>query len=146
MAGWLGATYPWVKAAHVIFVIFLISGLFILPRHLLYHRQTKPGSVEDLAWVEREAKLMRIILNPALVIVWATGLALAFSIGFSGGWLHAKLVLVLLLTGYHGWLSGLRKRFARGERPLSVGTLRVVNEIPGIATVLIVVLAVAKPF
>jgi putative membrane protein len=146
MIGWLGATYPWVKAAHVIFVIFLVSGLFMLPRHLLYHRQTEPGSAEDLLWIAREAKLMRMIVNPSLIAVWVLGLVLAFNIGFDQGWLHAKLLLVVLLSAYHGWLSGLRKRFARGERPLSVRTIQVINEVPGIATVLIVVLAVAKPF
>lgn len=146
MIGWLGVTYPWVKAAHVIFVIFLISGLFMLPRHFVYHRQTVPGSAEDILWIERERKLMRIILNPSLVAVWILGLALAFNMGWDQGWLHAKLLLVVLLSGYHGWLSLLRKRFAAGERPLSDRAIRMINEVPGIATVLIVTLAVAKPF
>ncbi len=79
--GFLGNAYPWVKAAHVTFVIFWIAGLFLLPRFYVYHHATAPGSAEDRAWVERERRTRSIILGPALVIVWVLGLALAVHLG-----------------------------------------------------------------
>ncbi|WBO22585.1 CopD family protein [Sphingomonas abietis] len=147
MIGWLGEAYPWVKAAHLIVVIFWIAGLFMLPRFLIYQTQTAAGSAEDLAWVARIARLRRIILNPSMILVWLLGLSLAFDIGaFDQPWFHAKLLLVLLLSGYHGWAVGTAKKIARGHRPASETALRWMNEIPGIATILIVILVVVKPF
>lgn len=147
MIGWLGDAYPWVKAAHLIFVIFWVAGLFMLPRFLVYHMAAAPGSPEDVAWIERETRLRRIILHPAIALVWLLGIALALNIGFEGqGWLHAKLVVVFLLSGYHGWLGGLAKKFAGGERPMSERALRLANEVPGLATIVIVILVIVKPF
>ena len=145
--GFLGASYLWVKAAHVTFVIFWIAGLFILPRFYVYHHATTPGSAEDRAWIERESRVRAIILTPAMIIVWLLGLALAFHIGaFSQAWFHAKLALVIGLTAYQGWMSAYGRKLAKGARPLENRTLRIMNEIPGIATALIVVLAIVKPF
>lgn len=140
-------TYLWLKAGHIIFVIFWMAGLFMLPRYYVYHQESEPGSDEEARWVEREAKLRKIILTPSLIVVWLLGLALAMTTGaFSHGWFHAKLLLVLLLSGYHGWLVGYGKKLARGERTLSGKRLRMLNEIPGVAAALIVVLVVVKPF
>jgi putative membrane protein len=137
----------WVKAAHVTFVIFWLAGLFLLPRLYAYHQECAVGSPEDRAWIERVRKLLKIILNPSIVIVWAFGIALAFSIGaWDQGWFHAKLALVLALSGYHGFLAAYAKKLARGERSLSGKTLRLLNEVPGVAVVLIVILAIVKPF
>ena len=146
MIGWLGAAYPWVKAAHVIFAIFWIAGMFMLPRFLAYHSQSAVGSPEDAAWVERERRLIRIIINPAMIMVWLLGLGLAANIGFDQGWLIAKMTVVLALSAYHGWLSAARKAFARGERPYSEKTLRLLNEVPGLATIAIVILVIVRPF
>ena len=146
MIGWLGAAYPWVKAAHVIFAIFWISGMFMLPRFLAYHAQSAVGSPEDKAWIERERRLIRIIINPAMTMVWILGLCLAANIGFAQGWLMAKMTIVIALSAYHGWLSAARKAFERGERPYSEKTLRLLNEVPGIATILIVILVIVRPF
>ncbi|HLZ79163.1 MAG TPA: CopD family protein [Sphingomonas sp.] len=147
MEGFLGLAYPWVKAAHLIFVIFWIAGLFMLPRFLIYQVAATPGSVEDLAWVERIRRLRSIILNPSMILVWLLGLSLALNIGaFQMPWFHAKLLLVVLLSGYHGCAVGLGKRIAKGYRPASDRTLRLMNEVPGIATALIVVLVIVKPF
>ena len=147
MDQFLQMTYFWLKAGHIIFVIFWMAGLFMLPRYYVYHQEAQPGSSEAELWTEREAKLRRIILTPSLVIVWIFGLTLAYSQGWwSAGWFHAKLLLVLLLSGYHGWLIGYGRKLARGERPLSGKALRLINEVPGIAAALIVVLAVVKPF
>lgn len=151
MIGWLGLAYPWVKAAHLIFVIFWMAGLFMLPRFFVYHFPVAPGSVEDGLWAERELRLLRIILNPAMIAVWVLGLMLAANLGlFEGapglGWLHAKLLLVLALSGYHGWLAGFRRKLAGGARPGTERTLRLMNEVPGIATAVIVILVIVRPF
>jgi putative membrane protein len=93
---YLGAAYLWVKAAHVIFVIFLMAGLFMMPRFFVYHQETAPGSPEDQKWIEREGRLLKIILNPSLVLVWLFGLMLMVEIGaWSFGWFHLKLLFVL---------------------------------------------------
>lgn len=147
MEGFLGNLWLWVKAAHVIFVIFLMAGLFMLPRFFIYHQESAVGSAEDKRWVDRERRLKNIILNPSLIIVWVLGIALALNIGaFSQGWFHAKLLFVILLTGYHGWMVGYAKKLARGERAFSDKKLRLVNEVPGIAAAIIVILAVVRPF
>ncbi|WP_294394071.1 CopD family protein [uncultured Sphingomonas sp.] len=143
----LSVTYLWIKAGHVIFVIFWIAGLFLLPRYYIYHQEAAPGSQEERRWIDRERKLRMIILTPAMVLVWLFGLTLAWQGGFfTAGWLHAKLLLVLGLSAYHGWMVGYGKRLARGERPVSGRALRIMNEVPGIATAAIVVLVIVKPF
>ena len=145
--GFLGLAYPWVKAAHVTFVIFWMAGLFLLPRLYVYHQESTPGSAEDRAWIDREARVRSIILNPAMAAVWILGLMLAFHIdAFSQGWFHAKFLLVIALSAYQGWLGAYGKKLARGERPLSGKAVRMINEIPGIAAALIVVLVIVRPF
>jgi putative membrane protein len=147
LTGWLGLAYPWVKAAHVTFVIFWLAGLFLLPRLYVYHQESTPGSPEDRAWIEREARVRSIILTPAMIIVWILGLMLAFHISaWSQGWFHAKLALVVALTGYQGWLGVYGKKLAAGQRPLSGKAVRMINEIPGIAAAIIVVLVIVRPF
>jgi len=145
--GWLGLAYPWVKAAHLTFAIFWMAGLFLLPRLYVYHQEAAAGSPEERAWIEREARVRSIILTPAIIVVWALGLMLAFHIGaWSEGWFHAKLALVIALSAYQGWLGAYGKKLARGERPLSGRAVRMINEIPGIAAALIVVLVIVRPF
>jgi len=145
--GFLGLAYPWVKAAHVTFVIFWMAGLFLLPRLYVYHQESIPGSAEDRAWIEREARVRSIILTPAMLVVWILGLMLAFHLDlWEQGWFSAKLALVVALTGYQGWLGAYGKKLARGERPLSGRAVRMINEIPGIAAALIVVLVIVRPF
>jgi putative membrane protein len=145
--GFLGPAYLWVKAAHVTFVIFWLAGLFLLPRFYVYHHETAVGSPEDRAWIERESRVRAIILNPAMIVVWILGLMLAFNIGaWDQAWFHAKLAFVILLTGYQGWLGAYGKKLARGERPLSNKAVRMINEIPGIAAAIIVVLVIVRPF
>lgn len=143
----LSMLYLWLKAAHIIFIIFWMAGLFMMPRFFVYHQECAVGSDEDRKWIEREGKLRKIILNPSLIITWILGLFLAYNIGaFSQGWFHAKLLVVLLLTGYHGWMIGYVKKLARGERTMSDKALRLANEVPGIAAAIIVILVIIKPF
>ncbi len=151
MTGFLGAAYLWVKAAHLIFVIFWMAGLFILPRYLVHHQEALGDAVQAKAWADREAKLRRVILTPAMAVVWILGLALAANLGlFEGGsglgWLHAKLLLVLLLSGYHGWAVGYSKKLAAGQGNIASTRLRMLNEVPAIFVALIVVLAEVRPF
>jgi len=143
----LAMTYLWLKAGHVIFVIFWMAGLFMLPRYLVYHQEAAPGSAEEAVWAERERKLLKIILAPSIVVVWVLGILLATTTHQWGeGWLHAKLLLVLLLSGYHGYLAAYAKKLARGERPLTGRQLRLLNEVPGLAAALIVILVIVRPF
>jgi len=149
--GFLGATYLWVKAAHLIFVIFWMAGLFMLPRYLVYHQEGLAEPAEAARWTERETKLRRIILTPAMVLVWVLGILLAINAGLLAGvpglgWLHAKLLIVLLLSGYHGWAVGYAKKLAQGRATVSNKALRMMNEVPALAVTLIVILVIVKPF
>ncbi len=140
-------TYLWLKAGHIIFVIFWMAGLFMLPRFFVYHQESPPNSPENTAWIDREQKLLKIILWPSLVLVWLLGLSLAITINaFAQPWFHLKLAVVLGLTFYHVWLANYAQALARGERRLTGKKLRLLNEIPGLAAAVIVVLVVVKPF
>ncbi|WP_128891444.1 CopD family protein [Erythrobacter sp. HKB08] len=148
MLEFLASIYPWLKAGHIIFVIFWMAGLFMLPRFFVYHQEDGPaGSDADGVWIERERRLLKIILLPSMIIVWALGLLLAWVTGaYVEGWFHAKLLFVLALSGYHGWMSGYAKKLARGERTLEGRKLRLLNEVPGLAAAVVVVLAIVRPF
>jgi len=143
----LTVTYAWLKAGHVIFVIFWIAGLFMLPRFYVYHQESAPGSDEEQKWIEREQKLRKIIINPAMILVWVLGLSLVYvTSAWNQNWFIAKFVLVLGLSAYHGWMIGYGRKLAAGERSVSGRALRLMNEIPGIFVVLIVVLVIVRPF
>lgn len=148
MLSWvLSMTYLWLKAGHVTFVIFWMAGLFMLPRFFVYHQEAEPGSAEEARWIDRERRLLRIILWPAMGVTWALGLALAFSIGaFTQSWFHAKLGLVLILSAYNVWMAGYAADLAQGRRRLEGKRLRILNEVPGIAAVLIAIMVIVKPF
>lgn len=139
--------YPWVKAAHVIAVISWMAGMLYLPRLFVYHAEAKRGSDKSETFKVMERRLLRAIINPAMVATWVLGLWLAWrGFGFVGGWLHAKIAAVLLLSGVHGYLSASVRRFAedRNERPTR--HWRIVNEIPTVLMIVIVILVVVKPF
>ena len=143
----LSMTYFWLKAGHIVFVIFWMAGLFMLPRYFVYHQEADSNSPENALWIEREARLIRIILWPALIVSWVLGLILAWSTGaFVHGWFHVKFALALALSGYHVWMVGYHKALARGDRRLSGKQLRLLNEVPGIAAALIVIMVVVRPF
>lgn len=151
MEGFLGSAYLWVKALHVIMVIFWMAGMFMLPRFFAYHAEENQefgvGSRQDKVWQLREQRLMRIIINPAMIAAWIAGLCLAFHLGWaSGGWLLTKLALVLGLSGYHGFLSRWRRDFVAGRNQRSSRFYRLANEIPTLMTIPIVLLVILKPF
>ncbi|MGH6786919.1 MAG: CopD family protein [Novosphingobium sp.] len=136
-------TYLWLKAGHIVFVIFWMAGLFMLPRLFVYHQESALDSPDNAVWVEREGKLLRIILWPSLMVAWTLGLALAWVSGaFAMPWFHAKLGLVLILTAYHAWLAGYAAALARGERRIEGSKLRLINEVPGVLIALIVIVVV----
>jgi putative membrane protein len=139
--------YLWLKAAHVIFVVFWMAGLFMLPRFFVYHQELPEGSPENALWIEREARLLKIILWPSLALVWIFGLVLAVSGGwFTQGWLHVKLLFVLILTVYQVWMANYAAHLALGRRRLSGKQLRLLNEVPGVTAAIIIILVVVKPF
>jgi putative membrane protein len=147
MQATLATLYPWLKSGHIIFVVFWMAGLFMLPRQMLYCHAAAPGSPEEKLWAERTDKLRRIILTPSIGAVWLLGLALATGLdAWNQGWLHAKLALVIALSGFHGYLVGQSRKMAVGQRPLTERQLRMWGELPAILLILIVVLVVAKPF
>lgn len=139
--------YLWFKAAHVIFVIFWMAGLLMLPRYLAYHCEAAVGSPESEAWKAREKRLLRIIVNPAMIVTWILGLTMAIAGDwFSQPWLHAKLLLVVILSGFHGFLAGQVRKSGKDEGLRTSRTWRMLNEVPSFAIIAIVILVIVKPF
>ncbi|MFT7087248.1 MAG: putative membrane protein [Rickettsiales bacterium] len=140
-------TYLIVKSLHIISVISWMAGLLYLPRIFVYHTKAKIGSELDTTLQIMERKLLRFIMNPAMILSFIFGFWLIHFIGFSsGGWLHAKILLVLILAGFHGFLSKCRKNFASGNNKKSDKFYRIANEVPTLLMIAIVLLVVIKPF
>lgn len=140
--------YLIIKAFHLIFVISWMAGLLYLPRLFVYHTRAKKNSELDLTLKIMEEKLMKIIINPAMLLSLLFGLILILINGFGsmGGWLHAKLFLLILLLGFHGACSKWRKNFYKNINTKSEKFYRIVNEVPALLMAFIVLLAVVKPF
>jgi len=137
----------WLKAVHVIAVISWMAGLLYLPRLFVYHCAEDRGSSQGETFKLMERRLLRAIMNPAMIVVWVTGPLLAWQAGMvRDGWLMAKLILVVLLTGYHHALGRWRKDFAAERNRHDARFYRVMNEVPTLLMVGIVVLVVVKPF
>ena len=144
MSAWI----LWLKALHVIAVIAWMAGLLYLPRLFVYHADTRVGSDLSETFKVMERRLLRAIVNPALIAVFVFGGALAFAEGIEnlGGWFHVKVLLVLALAGLHGLMARWRKEFERDERVHSARFFRIANEVPTVLMIAIVVLAIVKPF
>jgi len=139
--------YLWAKAVHVIAVIAWMAGMLYLPRLFVYHAEAGPASPVSATFKVMEKRLLRFIINPAMIVAWVFGLWLAWDgFGFSGGWLHAKLTAVLLLSGVHGFLSRGVRHFAEDRNRISARHWRMINEIPTLLMIAIVVLVIVKPF
>ncbi|WP_333587225.1 CopD family protein [Phenylobacterium sp.] len=133
-------TYDLLRGLHIIAVIAWMAGMLYLPRLYAYHTETAPpGSEFDAHFQVWEQKLLRIIINPAMVATWLLGLSLIFFHVHSAGrgwgfllqpWMITKLALVVALSGWHGFLAGARKKFVAGARPRSAKFWRMTNEIP----------------
>lgn len=139
--------YLWVKALHIIAVISWMAALLYMPRLFIYHTDAKPGSEQSETFKMMERRLLQVIMNPAMVVSWMLGIYLAWSVyGFQGGWLHAKLLFVVLLTGVHGFFARAVRAFERDTNTRSARYWRLMNEAPTLLMILIVIMAVVKPF
>lgn len=140
--------YLWVKAFHIIFVVAWMATLLIYPRYKLHQMSSSAGEPLFDTMSEAAIRLRRIIMTPSLILVWVFGLAMiALNPALmSEGWLHAKLALVLGLSGFHGWLVGVGRSIDQGEPKISARTMRLVNELPFILFIVIVILVVVRPF
>jgi len=140
------ALYDIIKILHIISVISWMAGLLYLPRIFVYHCSVSPNSPTDLIFQEMERKLLRYIMNPAMIATFVFGFYLAFQIGFEGMyWLHIKITLVFILAGYHGFLSKCRKNFMKAKNHYSAKFFRIINEIPTIIMIIAVSLVILKP-
>lgn len=137
----------WIKAVHIIAVVVWMAGLFYLPRLFVYHAASKPGSEQSETFKVMERRLLRVIINPASIVVWITGPYLAWVWGmYLDGWLIAKFVLVVALTALHHALAIWRKHFAEDRNRHDQRFYRIVNEVPTLLLIGIVILVVVKPF
>jgi len=146
---WLAgsAAYDWVKALHVIAIISWMAGMLYLPRLFIYHCDAEKGSPQSETFKVMEQRLLRLIINPAMIVAWVAGLWLAWQAGwYKAGWFHAKLLAVLALSGVHGYLSAATRAFAEDRNTKPARHWRVVNELPTVLMVIIVVLVIVKPF
>jgi protoporphyrinogen IX oxidase len=147
MIGFLGQYYLWVKAFHIIAVVAWMAGMLYLPRLLVYHCETRPGSAESERFKTMERRLLRAIIDPAMIAVWILGLSLALSSdAWRQGWFQAKFALVLVMSGVHGLYARWVREFARDENRRPARFYRIWNEVPTVLVVGIVILAVVKPF
>lgn len=141
--------YEWFRAAHIIAVIFWMAGLLYLPRLFVYHSQAELGGEMDLTLKTQEKRLLKIIMNPSMIVAFFVGCALIYlrwDVLSSSGWLYVKLAGVFVLMGFHMMLAGDRKKFELGARPRSEKFYRMVNEVPPLIAILIVIMAVVEPF
>lgn len=139
--------YLWAKAIHVIAVISWMAAMLYLPRLFIYHTEAEPGSKQSETFKVMEGRLLRLIMNPAMIVTWVFGVWLAYAgFGFQGGWLHAKIAAVLLLSGAHGYFSASVRRFAQDRNTKPARHWRMVNEIPTVLMIVIVILVIVKPF
>ena len=139
--------YLWIKAVHVIAVIAWMAGMLYLPRLFVYHVDSERGSVQSETFKVMERRLYRGIINPSMIIAWAAGLWLAWKgFGFMGGWLHAKIALVVAMSAMHGYLGGAVRRISGEPHHKAARHWRIVNEVPTVLMIAIVILVIVKPF
>jgi protoporphyrinogen IX oxidase len=139
--------YLWVKAFHIIFVIMWMAGMLYLPRLFVYHCETQAGSVESERFKVMEKKLLRVIMSPAMIATWLFGLTLVYiTRADQQHWFQAKFLLVLAMSGIHGFYAASVKRFARDANTRPQRFWRMMNEVPALLVIAIVILAVVKPF
>ena len=139
--------YEWIKALHVIAVISWMAGMLYLPRLFVYHCEAEKGSRQSETFKVMERRLLRAIINPAMIATWVLGLWLAWSSeAWTAGWFRGKFALVLILSATHGLLARWRKDFAADRNRHSAKFYRLVNELPTLLMIGIVILAIVKPF
>ena len=146
----LAALYPWTKALHVISVIAWMAGMFYLPRLYVYHTMLTPGSAESERFKVMERRLLKQIINPAMIATWCFGLLLVATPGVidwvHDGWWYIKFAMVLLMSGFHGAMSKWRRDFLEDRNRRSHKYYRIANEVPTVLMVVIVIMVIVKPF
>jgi putative membrane protein len=139
--------YLWLKALHVIAIIAWMAGMLYLPRLFVYHCAAETGSAQSETFKVMERRLLKAIINPAMIAAWVLGIVLAWQGGWlSSGWLHAKLALVLALSALHGVLVRHVKAFAADRNTRPARYFRILNEVPTVLMIGIVILVIVKPF
>lgn len=140
--------YNWLKAGHVIAVMAWMAGMLYLPRLFVYHAEAAVGSDKSETFKIMERRLLRAIINPAMIMSFVFGGLMLYAAPsiMQDGWFHAKLALVLVMTGIHGFFAGCRKKFERDQNTRSAKFYRIWNEVPTLAMILIVILVIVKPF
>ncbi len=145
----LTIAYPWIKVLHVAAVISWMAGMFYLPRLFVYHAERATvGSELDQTFQIMEMKLLKVIMNPAMIVAWVCGLILiglgAFDFGSAWAWI--KIIGVILMTGAHGWLGARRKDFANGVNTRTGRDYRIANEVPTVLMLVILIMVIVRPF
>ncbi len=145
---WLAVVYPWTKAFHVISMVAWMAGMFYLPRLFVYHCDLRPGSVESERFKVMEYRLLKQIINPAMIGTWTFGVLLVLTPGvidWSARWWHVKLAAVLLLSGFHGAMSRWRRLFMEDRNTGSHRFYRIANEVPTLFLVVTVIMVIVRP-
>ena len=139
--------YLWIKALHIIAVIAWMAGMLYLPRLFVYHCDADPGSMQSETFKVMERRLLKLIINPAMILTWLLGLWLVYLGGWHAAhWFQVKFILVLLMSGVHGVLSKYVREFAADRRRKPAKFFRILNEVPTVLLIAIVILAIVKPF
>ena len=145
----LSVFYPWTKALHVISMVAWMAGMFYLPRLYVYHCDMQPGSRESERFKVMEYRLLKQIINPAMIATWIFGILLVLTPGvidWTSGWWHVKLTAVLLMSGFHGAMSKWRREFMEDRNKRSHRYYRFANEVPTLLLMVIVVMVIVRPF
>jgi len=147
----LWTIYLWVKAIHVMAVIAWMAGLFYLPRLFVHHAErASPGSEMSQTFSMMETKLLRLIMNPAMIVAWICGILMLLTPGAvdfgSDIWVHVKLLAVIAMTVFHMWLAARRKEFAVDANTRSGRQYRIMNEVPTVLMIVIVIMVIVQPF
>ena len=139
--------YLWLKAFHVIAVIAWMAGMLYLPRLFVYHCDAPKGSIQSETFKIMERRLLKAIINPAMIVTWLLGLYLVWDGGwYTSGWMHAKFALVLVMSGLHGVYVSRLKDFAADKNTRPAKYYRILNEVPTVLMIGIVILVIVKPF
>lgn len=139
--------FLWIKSLHVISIIAWMAGMLYLPRLFVYHVDTEIGSVQSETFKVMERRLLKAIINPAMVASWVFGLWMMYELAaWTDGWFHAKFALVFIMSGVHGHLSKCVKQFAQDKNTRSARYYRILNEVPTVLMIGIVILVIGKPF
>ncbi|MCX2724819.1 protoporphyrinogen oxidase HemJ [Roseibium salinum] len=139
--------FLWIKSFHVISIIAWMAGMLYLPRLFVYHAEAEAGSVQSETFKVMERRLLKAIINPAMIAAWIFGLWMAYELeAWRDGWFHAKFTLVFILSGVHGYFSRCVKTFAKDENTRPARFYRILNEVPTVLMIVIVILVIGKPF